>query len=431
MLTKFKKKTKSFSQFIWLILLVITTFLVTYFYENKKNSQYENLKKTLENVYFQKVFAKITSSLEERYLEYEHIVKEGDNYESIINSITIPTDEKKIFLETIKKNKKIKILRPNQKIFFKVDKKNTPKIIEFNIEISKKKEIYYVRDFTSNQFSSKILEKKLNKTLVYKESKITNSLYQTALDLNIKPNVIIEFARLYGFQVDFQRDIWKDDSFQIIYEEFLNDKMEIIETGNIIFANLNLQNEDLKLYRHEFETNKIDYFDENGKSMRKTLMKTPINGARLSSSFGKRKHPILGFTKMHTGTDFAAPTGTPILASGDGVVVRARWCGGGGNCVKIRHNRVYQTVYAHMSKFGRGIKKGTKVKQGQIIGYVGSTGLSTGPHLHYEVIENGKKINSQKLKLPSGKILRGKQRKIFEVSKIKIDVLKSELISKM
>ena len=431
MLNKLKRKTKSFSQFIWLILLVITTFLVTYFYENKKNSQYENLKKTLENVYFQKVFAKITSSLEERYLEYEYIVKVGDNYEIIINSIAIPANEKKIFLETIKKNKKIKILRPNQKIFFKVDKKDTPKIIEFNIEISKKKEIYYVRDFESNQFSSKILEKKLNKTLVYKESKITNSLYQTALDLNIKPNVIIEFARLYGFQVDFQRDIWRDDSFQIIYEEFLNDKMEIIETGNIIFANLNLQNEDLKLYRHEFETNKIDYFDENGKSMRKTLMKTPINGARLSSSFGKRKHPILGFTKMHTGTDFAAPTGTPILASGDGVVVRAQWCGGGGNCVKIRHNRVYQTVYAHMSKFGRGIKKGTKVKQGQIIGYVGSTGLSTGPHLHYEVIENGKKINSQKLKLPSGKILRGEQRKIFEVNKIKIDVLKSELISKM
>ena len=431
MLNKLKRKTKSFSQFIWLILLVITTFLVTYFYENKKNSQYENLKKTLENVYFQKVFAKITSSLEERYLEYEYIVKVGDNYETIINSIAIPANEKKIFLETIKKNKKIKILRPNQKIFFKVDKKDTPKIIEFNIEISKKKEIYYVRDFESNQFSSKILEKKLNKTLVYKESKITNSLYQTALDLNIKPNVIIEFARLYGFQVDFQRDIWRDDSFQIIYEEFLNDKMEIIETGNIIFANLNLQNEDLKLYRHEFETNKIDYFDENGKSMRKTLMKTPINGARLSSSFGKRKHPILGFTKMHTGTDFAAPTGTPILASGDGVVVRAQWCGGGGNCVKIRHNRVYQTVYAHMSKFGRGIKKGTKVKQGQIIGYVGSTGLSTGPHLHYEVIENGKKINSQKLKLPSGKILRGEQRKIFEVNKIKIDVLKSELISKM
>jgi murein DD-endopeptidase MepM/ murein hydrolase activator NlpD len=164
--------------------------------------------------------------------------------------------------------------------------------------------------------------------------------------------------------------------------------------------------------------------------MRKTLMKTPINGARLSSSFGKRKHPILGFNKMHTGTDFAAPKGTPIMASGNGIITRARWCGGGGNCIKIKHNSKYQTVYAHLSKFARGIKKGVRVKQGQIIGYVGSTGLSTGPHLHYEVIENGIKINSQKLKLPSGKILKGKSRKLFEVNKIKTDVLKSELISK-
>ena len=305
------------------------------------------------------------------------------------------------------------------------------KIAEFRIQINKKKDIQFVKDFNSNKFYSYILEKKLEKVITYKESKITDSLYQTAISLKIKPNIIIEFARLYGFQVDFQRDIWKDDSFQVIYEEFLNKDEEVVETGNIIFANLNLQNEDLKLYRHEYEKNKIDYFDENGKSMRKTLMKTPINGARLSSSFGKRKHPILGFTKMHTGTDFAAPTGTPILASGDGLVVRAQWCGRGGNCVKIKHNKVYQTVYAHMSKFGKGIKKGARVKQGQIIGYVGSTGLSTGPHLHYEVIENGRKINSQKLKLPSGKVLKGDNRKVFEVEKIKIDVLKSNLISNL
>ena len=404
---------------------------VTFFYESNKNYQYKNLKKTLKNVYFQKTLKKITSELEYRYLEIEHVVKEGDNYESIIKNIVIPNNEKKLFLETVKKNKKIKILRPNQKIYFKIDKKNKPKIKEFKIEISKKKEIYYVRNIEDESFKAKILEKNFTKIITYKESKISNSLYQSAISLKIKPNIIVEFARLYGFQVDFQRDIWKNDSFQIIYEEFVNENGEVIESGNIIFANLNLQNEDIKLYRHEYDKNKIDYFDENGKSMKKTLMKTPINGARLSSSFGKRKHPILGFTKMHTGTDFAAPTGTPILASGDGIVVRAKWCGGGGNCVKIKHNRVYQTVYAHISKFGRGIKKGARVKQGQIIGYVGSTGLSTGPHLHYEVIKNGKKINSQKLKLPSGKILKGSQRKIFEVNKIKIDVLKSELISKM
>ncbi len=431
MFNKLKKKTKSFSHFIWIILLITISIFVTYLYDNNKKLQNEYLKKTLQNLYLQKVFTKITSKLENRYSEFQYIIKDGDSYESIIYGVKIPLNEKKLFLETVKKNKKIKILRPNQKIFFKIDKKNNPKLEKFIIEINKKEEIYYVRDYKKNTFNSKILEKELTKVISYKESIITNSLYQSALNLKIKPNIIIEFARLYGFQVDFQRDIWKNDSFQIIYEEFLNKDGKVIETGNIIFANLNLQNKDLKLYRHEYEKNKIDYFDENGKSMKKTLMKTPINGARLSSSFGKRKHPILGFTKMHTGTDFAAPTGTPILASGDGLVVRAQWCGGGGNCVKIKHNRVYQTVYAHMSKFGRGIKKGVRVKQGQIIGYVGSTGLSTGPHLHYEVIENGKKINSQKLKLPSGKILKGNQRKIFEVSKIKIDVLKSDLISKM
>ena len=158
-------------------------------------------------------------------------------------------------------------------------------------------------------------------------------------------------------------------------------------------------------------------------------MKTPINGARLSSKFGMRKHPIDGYNKMHRGTDFAAPEGTPIMASGDGVVLKASWCGGGGNCVKIRHNSSYSTVYAHLSKFAANIKKGTRVKQGQTIGYVGSTGKSTGPHLHYEVIFNGKRINSQTLKLPSGKILKNMSRKKFEVSKLKINVLKSEIIA--
>ena len=431
MLIKNKRKIKSLSHFLWLILLIITTISVNLFYENNKKSNYEKLKKTFDNFYFQKVLLKATSELENRYSEIEYIVKEGDNYESIINTIEISKNEKKLVLQTIKNNREIKILRPKQKIYFKIDKKRNSSVVKFKIELNKKTEIYFNKNLLTNKFENTIIKKNLDKIIVYKESKITNSLYQTAISLNIKPNIIIDFARLYGFQVDFQRDIWMNDSFQIIYEQFLNDDKEVIDTGDIIFANLNLQNKDLKLYRHEYEKNKIDYFDENGKSMRKSLMKTPINGARLSSSFGKRKHPILGFTKMHTGTDFAAPTGTPILASGDGLIVRAQWCGGGGNCVKIKHNNVYQTVYAHMSKFGRGIKKGVKVKQGQIIGYVGSTGLSTGPHLHYEVIENGRKINSQKLKLPSGKILKGDKRKIFEVNKIKIDVLKSNLISKM
>ena len=252
-------------------------------------------------------------------------------------------------------------------------------------------------------------------------------MYKSATKKKIPINTIIEFARIYGFEVDFQRDIKKRDSFQIMYEVFMDDDKRIVETGEILFANLKLSGQDKSLYFFDFETNK-GHFDKNGKSSQKALMKTPINGARLSSPFGMRKHPIDGFNKMHRGTDFAAPSGTPIMASGNGTVKKAGWCGGGGNCVVIKHNSTYQTVYAHMSKFAVGIRSGVRVKQGQTIGYVGSTGKSTGPHLHYEVIMNGKKINSQKLKLPSGKILKGKERKLFETSKIKLDVLKSEKI---
>ena len=420
---------KEYSIFIWLIVVTLSGIFVLTIYKNSRNDQLEQIKSSLNNIYLKKTIQEITKNLKPRYTNFIYISKSGDTYESIINNIDIEKDEKKLVLKTILAEKKLKILRINQKFKFKFDNLSNYKITEFRIETDKKNEIFFKKSKKENIFVSKNIKKNFTKRTVYKETIITDSLYNSALNLGIKPNIIIEFARLYGFQVDFQRDIWKNDSFQIIYEEFINENNKTVDTGEIIFASLNLQNTDLQLYKYEYEKNKIDYFDENGKSIRKTLMKTPINGARLSSSYGKRKHPILGYTKMHTGTDFAAPTGTPIMASGDGKVTKAGWCGGGGNCVKIKHNSTYQTVYAHMSKFGRGIKRGVKVKQGQIIGYVGSTGLSTGPHLHYEVIENGKKINSQKLKLPSGKILKGDERKKFELSKIKIDVLKSNLIS--
>ncbi len=429
MKNKILEKLHEFAYFIWLVLLIFIAVFVTYFYDSNKKNQIYFLQKTFDNVYLKKTINTLTSSFKPRYIEINYEVQKGDNFENIIEKFDLPSLEKEKFLKTLKKQKEIKSIKQNQQVYFKIDRKNNNKIIKFKINISKKKDVIFLRDLGLNKFSSKIIEKNLTKLLIFKEGVIENSLYNTAIKLGIKPNTIIEFARLYGFQVDFQRDIWKGDSFQIIYEQFENEDGSLIENGDIIFSNLNTQGNDLNLYKFELGKNEIDYFDENGKSMKKTLMKTPINGARLSSPFGKRKHPILGFTKMHTGTDFAAPTGTPIMASGDGIVTRAQWCGGGGNCVKIKHNSVYQTIYAHMSKFGRGIKKGVRVKQGQIIGYVGSTGLSTGPHLHYEVIENGRKINSQKLKLPSGRTLKGKMRNKFEINKIKIDVLKSELIA--
>tara|TARA_B100000989_G_C19522494_1_gene464965 strand:- start:1466 stop:2764 length:1299 start_codon:yes stop_codon:yes gene_type:complete len=422
---------KEISFLIWLLLIIFISIISYIVYSNNQTRQSNIIKSSFENIYLKKIIKEITTNLEPRYTTINYYSRAGDTYESIISSLLLDKEEKKLILDTILSVKSLKVLRINQKFIFKYDHLLEKKVREFIIETDKKNEIIFSKKINKENFNVKKLKKNFQKNIVYKETFITNSLYNSAINLGIKPNIIIEFARLYGFQVDFQRDIWKNDSFQIIYEEFVNENNKVVDTGEIIFASLNLQDTDLQLYKYEYDKNKIDYFDENGKSIKKTLMKTPINGARLSSSYGKRKHPILGYTKMHTGTDFAAPTGTPIMASGDGKVTKAGWCGGGGNCVKIKHNSTYQTVYAHMSKFGRGIKKGAKVKQGQIIGYVGSTGMSTGPHLHYEVIENGKKINSQKLKLPSGKILKGQDRKMFEVSKIKIDVLKSNLISKM
>ena len=240
-----------------------------------------------------------------------------------------------------------------------------------------------------NEFHVKENIIQLYKKEVVKKNEITNNLYSSAINAGIEPNIIVEFARIFGFEVDFQRDIRKGDWFEIYYEQFLDDNNKIRETGKIIFASMYVNGNEINLYNFKYK-NEEEYFDIKGKSITKSLMKTPINGARLSSSFGMRKHPILGYNKMHRGTDFAAPSGTPIMASGSGTVTRARWCGGGGNCVKIKHNSTYETVYAHMKSFAKGIKEGRKVKQGQIIGYVGSTGMSTGPHLHYEVIVNGK-----------------------------------------
>jgi len=307
--------------------------------------------------------------------------------------------------------------------------KSEEKIINFTFPISKTKKLNLVRNLEGSNFKSREIIKNLKREVIFKEGKITESLYKSATKLDIKPGIVVEFARIYGFEVDFQRDIRKNDSYQIVYEIFQDDQNKVYETGNIIFANLILRGQENRLYY--FDKKKYEgHYDLNGKSIQKALMKSPINGARLSSGFGMRKHPILGFNKMHRGTDFAAPKGTPVMASGNGKIIKAKWCGGGGNCIKIKHNSTYSTIYAHLSAFARGIRSGKRIKQGEIIGYVGSTGMSTGPHLHYEVIENGKKINSQTLKLPSGKILKNKNRELFEVTRIKTDVLISDLVAK-
>ena len=412
---------------ILLSTLIALSIVTTQLYNlNKKaiNNNYINL---INNTYFQKTINHSLNNLSPKYKNIEHKILLGESFSKILKIYKIPELEINKVNKVLSKTNNLNKLKTNQILKFTIDRSKGNQIVVFLYPVSRTKRIQLSRDLETNEFKLKEVLTNLNKKFVFKEGKILQSLYKTAIDLNIKPNVIVDFARIYGFQVDFQRDIRRNDSFQIIYEIFEDDDKKIIETGNIIFADLNLSGQPNALY-YFGKKNSIGHYDVNGKSAKKALMKTPINGARLSSPFGMRKHPIDGFNKMHRGTDFAAKEGTPIMASGDGIVVRAKWCGGGGNCIKIKHNSTYQTIYAHLKNFASGIKSGVRVKQGQIIGYVGSTGKSTGPHLHYEVIENGKKINSQTLKLPSGKILKGKDRELFEVVKIKTDVFKSELI---
>ena len=217
-------------------------------------------------------------------------------------------------------------------------------------------------------------------------------------------NTLLEMISLLGFSVDFQREIRSGDSFEVLFTKEIDIlSNEVTQTKPIKYVSMNLSGNKLNFFKYEDRFGFPQYFDENGKSSKRTIMKTPINGARLSSKYGNRKHPILGYTKMHRGLDFAAPSGTPIFAAGDGIIEKAGWNGSYGKYIRIRHTGTYKTAYAHLSGFHKRIKIGRRVLQGKIIGYVGTTGRSTGPHLHYEVIKNNIQVNPMRIKLPAGK----------------------------
>tara|TARA_B100001248_G_scaffold220081_1_gene175774 strand:+ start:234 stop:1580 length:1347 start_codon:yes stop_codon:yes gene_type:complete len=393
---------------------------------NKKNQQnIENIKEITKNNEFFIFKNFLISKISSPYQEIDYIIKNNDTVEKILKKFKIrEKDIQNIALQL--KKKKLSNIYSGRKLSLILKKlengNNTVVNLIYPISNTSSLEIRK----SQNNFIVKENILQLYKKEVVVKSIIKNNLYNAAVETGVEPNIIIEFARVFGFEVDFQRDIRKGDWFEIFYEKFEDENNRVRDTGKIIYASMYVNGEEINLYNFKYN-NEEEYYDIKGKSITKSLMKTPINGARLSSSFGMRKHPILGYNKMHRGTDFAAPSGTPIMASGSGTVTRARWCGGGGNCVKIKHNSTYETVYAHMKAFAKGVREGKKVKQGQIIGYVGSTGLSTGPHLHYEVIVNGKKVNSQRLKLPSGKTLKGEERQQFELDRIKIDLRLAEL----
>jgi murein DD-endopeptidase MepM/ murein hydrolase activator NlpD len=416
---------KYFAYLLIAIIFYAIFIIVSNLVDKKNELESQNFNSIVESKEFSNVSNFFLSKINSPYKEVEYLIQNNDSIQKILKKLKINPADIQYISNNLKERKLTNIYAGRKlSVVLKKQEDGSNTIVNLVYPVNNTLSIEVRKVQNSFNIKENILQ--LYKKEVVVKNKIKNNLYSAAVNAGIEPNIIIEFARIFGFEVDFQRDIRKGDWFEILYERFEDDNNFVQDTGKIIYASMFVNGNEINLYNFNDEK-EIGFYDIKGKSIVKSLMKTPINGARLSSSFGMRKHPILGFNKMHRGTDFAAPTGTPIMASGSGTVTRARWCGGGGNCVKIKHNSTYQTVYAHMSKFAKGVKEGRKVKQGQIIGYVGSTGLSTGPHLHYEVIVNGKKVNSQKLKLPSGKILKGQARELFELERIKIDLKLSDL----
>ena len=349
--------------------------------------------------------------------------RNGDSIQRILYEQKISPTEVNNVLNALRREYNIGALRNDQKVYLIVKRERNGNFVSrltINTDNITTVHVFLNKD---NVYETKRVTKILTKKNHLVETTIDRGIYRTAKQSGIENSIVAQFARLYGFEVDFQRDLKKNDKIKIFYERYLDDDGVSQRTGNIIYSEISNDKKNITLYRYEYPNGSIAYFTPDGKSIEKSLMRTPINGAKLSSRYGFRIHPILGYNQMHQGTDFAAPVGTPVMASGAGTVEYSGWKGGYGKFISIRHSPVYQTNYAHLQDYAKGIRRGTRVQQGQVIGYLGSTGSSTGPHLHYEVIVNGKKENSQTLKLPSAAPLEGNNKNFFEIQKRNIDNL--------
>ena len=349
--------------------------------------------------------------------------RNGDNIQRILYDQKISPTEVNNVLNALRREYNVGTLRNDQKVYLVVKREKNGNFVSrltVNIDNITTVHVFLNKD---NVYETKRVTKILTKKNHLVETTIDRGIYRTAKQSGIENSIVAQFARLYGFEVDFQRDLKKNDKIKIFYERYLDDDGVSQKTGNIIYSEITNVEKNIILYRYEYPNGSIAYFTPEGKSIEKSLMRTPINGAKLSSRYGFRIHPIIGYNQMHQGTDFAAPTGTPIMASGSGTIEYSGWKGGYGKFISIRHSPVYQTNYAHLQDYAKGIRRGVKVQQGQVIGYLGSTGSSTGPHLHYEVVVNGRKENSQTLKLPSAAPLEGNNKNFFEIQKRNIDNL--------
>ena len=413
--------------FKYLILFIIFLLGILFFLtsanklslENKKNTipiklnenqTVETEKRNLEKNKIEAFTSNKTSNHHEKQLKKILLkVEKGQTFSQILNSFNIANNRKFEIINAINSIFNLRGVKINQKIFFFINYNEIVKQIK--IELYFKKNL--VVDLRS-KINIEIIELKTYTDIESKEFNIKNSLYSDGIDNKIPNVILIKLIQLFSFDLDFQRDIRENTQVSISYQKISIDNKINYELGDIEYAKISIKNNNLEYFKFLTDDGFIDYFNREGKNVKKSILKTPLDGAKLSSNFGMRKHPISGFNKMHKGIDFAAPKGTPIYAGGNGVVEVAGVNGGYGKYIRIRHNNEYKTAYAHLNSFKKGIRKGVRVNQGEIIGYVGSTGKSTGPHLHYEIIYQNKQINPLTLKLPSGKILKGDELNKFK-----------------
>ncbi len=366
-----------------------------------------------------------------KFSEKNITVSSGDTLMGLLNGEGLPRTEAHEIITELSEVYNPRRIRQGQEItlVFREEADQEPFFEAMNLKLDVDRDVR-VEKCPENGLAALEEKRELDTRTVVARAEITSSLYNAAIGSDMPLRVLMQMIRAYSFDVDFQRDIRPGDSFEVMFKEKLDQDGNFVRGGSVLYATLNTRGRNLPIYRYETTDGEVDFFNPDGESVRKTLMVTPIDGARLTSGYGKRRHPILGYSRMHQGLDFAAPTGTPIMAAGDGVVEYAGRKGNYGNYIRIRHPNEYHTVYAHLSRFGSGMSRGARVKQGETIGYVGSTGMSTGPHLHYEVHHRGSHVNPSTVDTPPGRTLEGEELQRFKAAREDLETLFASLKDK-
>jgi len=358
-------------------------------------------------------------------------VDEGDTLFDILAAAGIDRNDAQSAVEALSDVFQPRDLMPGQQISLTLEKPSLPSegsvnLASLSLQPSVEREVTLTRGLDGG-FDVEALEKPLTTLTVRASAAIDSSLYEAGQHGGVPTSIMSDVIRAFSYDVDFQRDIQPGDSYEVVYERLEDEAGNLARTGEVLYAALTLGGKAIELYRFETPDGPADFYTSKGENLRKALLRTPVDGAKLTSGFGMRKHPLLGYNKMHKGVDFGAPTGTPIYAAGDGVIVEIGRKGAYGNYIRIRHNNEYSTAYAHASRFIKGLKKGAHVQQGEVIAYVGATGRVTGAHLHYEILRNGVQVNPAKVKFPVGEKLQGKNLAAFEARKSTVDAIRGEL----